>query len=380
MENGAVDALCTGEGDLALPALAAALGREGRIPEDQPGFLVRTPSGIRDNGAPARVAKLDDLAPVSAAGIDLTRYTLPNRMTLSISRGCINRCAFCSEGPNQGSFRTHSAAYIEKELEAILPVLKRAGKPHVNFNDSLINGSLTVLSELCDRIRARGWDFTWGGMAYVREELTPEFMRKLRRAGCVEICWGIESGSERVLQLMRKRFSAKLLERVIRDTAEAGIAQYGNLIVGFPGEGPREFAESLYFLVQNVDRLTSVGLPLCMIRLNSPLAREPGAFGLADTRPELWSTKDGRNTPKIRLLRRKIMEGVLQAKMFDQGKVAQLQASQAEELADPELLREHSEIFREFIAVTRGRLRVREAAPAAVPAAATALEKETQTA
>lgn len=376
LENGAVDALCTGEGDLALPALAAALGRYGRIPEDQPGFLVRTPSGIRDNGDPARVTKLDELAPVSAAGIDLTRYTLPNRMTLSISRGCINRCAFCSEGPNQGGFRTHSAAYIEKELEAILPVLKRAGKPHVNFNDSLINGSLAVLSELCDRILARGWDFTWGGMAYVREELTPEFMRKLRSAGCVEICWGIESGSERVLQLMRKRFSAKLLERVVRDTAEAGIAQYGNLIVGFPGEGPREFAESLYFLVQNVDRLTSVGLPLCVIRLNSPLAKEPEAFGLADTRTDLWSTKDGRNTHKIRLLRRKIMEGVLQAKMFDQGRIAALQASQAEDLADPELLREHAEIFREFIAVTRERLRVQEAHPATARRPEPAREKE----
>ena len=377
MENAAVDALCHGEGDLALPALAAALGREGRIPWDQPGFMVRTPSGNRDNGDPARVTKLDELAPVSAAGIDLNRYTLPNRMTLSISRGCINRCAFCSEGPNQGSFRSHSAAYIEQELENILPVLSRAGKPHINFNDSLINGSMAILSELCDRILARGWDFTWGGMAYVREELTPEFINKMRRAGCVEICWGIESGSERVLQLMRKRFTAKLLERVVKDTADAGIAQYGNLIVGFPGEGPREFAESLYFLVQNVDRLTSVGLPLCMIRLNSPLAQKPDLFGLADTQPDLWSTKDGRNTLKIRLLRRKILEGVLQAKMFDQGRVASLQAAQHEELADPELLREHSEIFREFIAVTRERLREQEAAAGRRPAPER--EKELQT-
>lgn len=372
MESGVVDALCHGEGDLALPALAAALGREGRIPEDQPGFLVRTVSGLRDNGDPGRVARLDELAPVSAAGIDLSRYTLPNRMTLSISRGCINRCAFCSEGPNQGSFRTHSAAYIECELAEILPALSRAGKPHINFNDSLMNGSMAVLSGLCDRILARGWDFTWGGMAYVREEMTPEFIRKMRRAGCVEICWGIESGSERVLRLMRKRFSAKLLERVVRDTAEAGIAQYGNLIVGFPGEGPREFAESLYFLVRNLDRLTSVGLPLCMIRLNSPLARQPELFGLKDTQPDLWSTKDGGNTLKIRLLRRKILEGVLRAKLFDQGRVAALQASAAEDLADPELLREHSEIFREFIAVTRERL----SAPAQ-PAEARARELQT---
>jgi hypothetical protein len=378
MESGVVDALCHGEGDLAQPALAAALGSLGRIPEDTPGFLVRTPAGLRDNGDPARVARLDELAPVSAAGLDLNRYTLPNRMTLSISRGCINRCAFCSEGPNQGSFRTHSAAYIEKELAAILPVLSRAGKPHINFNDSLINGSLAVLSELCDRILARGWDFTWGGMAYVREELTPEFIGKMRRAGCVELCWGIESGSERVLQLMRKRFTAGLLRRVVRDTAAAGIAQYGNLIVGFPGEGPREFAETLFFLVRNVDRLTSVGLPLCMIRLNSPLARQPELFGLGDTQTETWTSRDGRNTHKIRLLRRRLLEGVLQSKTFDQGKVlAALDGGAG--LADPDLLREHAEIFREYLAVTLEYMRAADAAQAGRHAQEPAPAKELQT-
>ncbi len=349
-----VDAVCPGEGDLALPALAAAVQRTGKIPVDQPGFLTRENGSIRDNGDPVKPGKLDDLAAIELEGFDLSRYTMPNRLTLCISRGCINRCAFCSEGNNFRPYRTHSAEYMLRQVSAILPHLAASGqKPHINFSDSLINANMKVLEHFCDLIISNHLDFNWGGMAYIREEMTSETLQKLQKAGCVEICWGVESGSSAVLKAMNKGFTPRLLDRVIRDTALAGIAQYGNIIVGFPGEGPGEFAESLLFLLKNIDNFEIVGLPILVPRKNSTLYESPQLFGMAGCDAELWETTDGRNTPKIRILRRNILGSVLREKIFDQGRLNELIGKINVDLQDPEIREEYLNIFNQFLGLTQ---------------------------
>jgi len=357
MIPGVIDALCMGEGDLCLPSLVNGIRETGAVPRDEAGFLFWDGDKILDNGDPQRPADLDALAPVTLSGTDLSRYTLPNRVTISISRGCINRCAFCSESPNFGRFRTHSAEWMAKQIEELLPPLAASGKtPHINFNDSLINGNIRVLEGLCNLIIERQLNFTWGGMAYIREEMTPALLEEMRRAGCVEICWGVESGSAAVLKGMRKRFTPTLLDRVIGDTARLGIAQYGNLIVGFPGEGPREFAESLLFLTKNIDKFTSIGLPIFTPRKNSPIYSAPEKFGLATLDHHHWTTVDGTNTSKIRILRREILSQVLQVKKFDQGRYNTLTGQSALNLQDPDIQQEYVNIYRWFTEISRSYL------------------------
>jgi anaerobic magnesium-protoporphyrin IX monomethyl ester cyclase len=352
-----IDALCMGEGDLCLPEIVNRIKQTGELPKEQAGFLFWDGDRIRDNGDPVRPADLDSLAPVSLGNTDLSRYTLPNRVTISISRGCINRCSFCSESPNFGRFRTHSAEWMAKQIEELLPQLAASGKtPHINFNDSLINGNIQVLEKLCDLIIARRLNFSWGGMAYIREEMNPALLEKMRGAGCVEICWGVESGSAAVLKGMRKRFTPTLLDKVIGDAAQLGIAQYGNLIVGFPGEGPREFAESLFFLTKNIDKFTSIGLPIFTPRKNSPIYSAPEKYGIADLDYHHWTTADGTNTSKIRILRREILSQLLQAKKFDQGRYNSLTGEEAMNLQDPDLRQEYANIFRWFTEISRSYL------------------------
>lgn len=349
-----VDAVCSGEGDLALPALAAAVQRTGKIPVDLPGFLTWENGSIRDNGDPAKPSKLDDLAMIDLEGFDLSSYTTPNRVALCIGRGCINRCAFCSEGNNFRPYRTHSAEYMFNQVSAVHPYLAASGqKPHINFGDSLINANMKVLERFCDLIISNDLDLSWGGFGYVREEMTPEMLQKLRRAGCIEICWGVESGSGAVLKAMKKGFTPSLLDRVVRDTALAGIAQYGNIIVGFPGEGPREFAESLLFLLKNINNFEMLGLPILGPRKNSTLYESPHLFGMAGLDVDLWETTDGRNTPKIRILRRNILESVLREKTFDQGRFDSLISKTNVDLQDPEIREEYLNIFSEFLVLAQ---------------------------
>ncbi|MGC9964451.1 MAG: radical SAM protein [Syntrophobacteraceae bacterium] len=349
-----VDAVCPGEGDIALPALAATIQRTGKVPVDQPGFLTWENGSVRDNGDPAKPRRLDDLAPVDLDGFDLSPYTMPNRLTLCISRGCVHHCAFCSEGNNFGPYRTHSAEYMFHQVSAILPRLAESGlKPHISFGDSLINANMKVLERFCDLIISNGLVFSWGGMAYIREEMTPEMLQKIWKAGCIEIFWGIESGSSAILKAMNKGFTPRLLDRVVRDTALAGIAQYGNIIVGFPGEGPQEFAETLLFLLKNIDNFTFLGLPLLVPRKNSTLYDSPHLFGMAGRHAELWETTDGRNTPKIRILRRNILASVLREKIFDRNRLDGLIRRINVDLQDPEIREEYLNIFDEFVGLTQ---------------------------
>lgn len=352
MIPGIVDAICPAEGDFAICDLVDAVEEQGIVPVDLPGFITWEDGRLRDNGDPKRPQKLDVLAPVTLDGVDLSRYTLQNRVTMSISRGCIKRCAFCNEGPNFFKFRTHSVAWMIDQLRLVLPQIERScapgQRPHINFNDSLINGDMEVLGGLCDQIIAQGLAFTWGGMAIVRPEMDPEFVAKMRRAGCLEICWGIESGSTKVLSEMRKGIGVSLIDQVLRSTAAAGISQYGNIIVGFPGEGAEEFAETLLFLVKNASYFPCLGLPIFTPVKNSLVFKTPHRFGMASLDLMDWKTTDSDNTPEIRIFRRRLLARVLAERKFDQGKYNSVEQRFDFEALSPEIQLEFRKIYRAF--------------------------------
>lgn len=350
MIPGVVDALCPGEGDFAIIDIANAIAKEGSVPVDIPGFVTWENGQIRDNGDPRRPSTLDVLNPISLEGVSLVEYQLNNRVTISISRGCVKRCAFCSEGPNFFKFRTHSANWMFNQLKTLVPQIASNTKeiPHINFNDSLINGNMEVLGELCDLIIKNGLKFSWGGMAIVRPEMTVEFVSKMQKAGCIEICWGIESGSTRVLNLMRKNLAVSLVDEVMRNASEAGVAQYGNIIVGFPGEGPFEFAESLFFAAKNISYLSSLGLPIFMPRKNSTVYKAPHKFGMASLDTINWHTDDNDNTPEIRIFRRKLISYVISERFFDQGKLNKLKDSFQETFSSERVISEFVNIANDF--------------------------------
>lgn len=322
LDEPAVDAICTGEGDLVWGPFLDAFAVYGPA-VDVAGFCYRRGDTILDRGDPPIVTDLDGLPPADFGGCDFSRYTLTNRLCMMTSRGCIMRCAYCSEGANFLRFRYRSPESLVREVERHVDMLRRASRqrPHINFSDSLINGRPELLERFCDLVIARGIDFTWGGMALLRKEMTGNLLAKMRHAGCVELMWGLESGSAETLRLMRKKlFDPALAERIVRAAHELGIAQYANVIVGFPGETEAQFQETIDFVERIVPYFHSIGLPLMEIRRNTHVFDNPSRYGVADpAKTRDWSTTDGGNTLAIRLRRREILYRIVQDKLFDQG-------------------------------------------------------------
>ena len=325
LENSWVDAICMGEGDEVLPLYLDMLAANGMRPPEAKGFGHRRPDGsIYDGGQPDPVLDLDALPYADFSGIDFSRYSLSNRICMMTSRGCILRCSYCSEGANFLRYRSRSAESLIDEVERHVNMLRAASRsrPHINFSDSLINGRPATLERFCQMILDRGIDFSWGGMALLREEMTLELMTLMRKAGWIEVMWGLESGSSGTLKLMRKKlFSPELAERVIRDAASLGVDQCTNVIVGFPGETEEQFAETVDFVRHMSPYFRTIGLPMMEIRRNSFVYDNPRQFGVADPRVSmLWQTEDGSNTIEVRQRRRAVLADIIAGKVFDQGR------------------------------------------------------------
>jgi radical SAM superfamily enzyme YgiQ (UPF0313 family) len=325
LNHDCVDAICTGEGDEVFPAYLAALAANGMRPVEMKGFCHRRPDGsIFDGSQPDPIFNLDGLAFADFSGIDFSRYTINNRVCMMTSRGCILRCAYCSEGANFLRYRYRSPESLIAEVGKHVVMLRAASglRPHINFSDSLIDGRPDILQRFCEMVLEQGIDFSWGGMALLRKEITRDLLALMHKAGCVEVMWGLESGSLGTLRLMRKKlFDTAMAERIIRDAFEIGIDQYTNIIVGFPGETEEQFDETTAFVRRVRPYFRAIGLPLMEIRRNSHVYEDPASYGVVDPNSSLeWQTLDGSNTIDIRRRRRDVLVGIVAENLFDQGR------------------------------------------------------------
>jgi radical SAM superfamily enzyme YgiQ (UPF0313 family) len=323
MDDPNIDAVCTLEGDIVLPEIATVIQKGDFGKYAVKGFVIRDPQtgNLLDGGDPDTIMDLDKLPFADYSWADFRKYTIRNRLTMMLSRGCINRCAFCSEGVNFKKYRFRTAVNIVTEIKQLLRTLGHPSGVFINFNDSLINGNMKEFVGLCDLIIQEGLKFSWGGMALFRPEMTREVITKMRQAGCIEVMWGLEAGNDHVLQLMRKRFDVALAERIIKDCFEEDIKQYTNIIVGFPGETDNDFQETADFVVRNNKYFGAIGLPFMTLHKNSHVYENASSYEIKDRDAALeWELMDRTNTYPIRQKRRQHLMNIIEKKLFDQGK------------------------------------------------------------
>ncbi|MBT5423659.1 B12-binding domain-containing radical SAM protein [archaeon] len=217
------------------------------------------------------------------------KHTLP----IMFSRGCIRKCAFCSDSPQQFPYRVRNPKNVVKEMKKHIELFKRNVFRTV---DLVMNGNIKFLEELSDLIIENKIKCNWNGQGIIREEMTPELLMKIRFSGCMSISYGVESFSDAVLNSMRKGYTSKTAQKVINDTKESGISVSINLIVGFPGETRENVYETirvLESLSSHIDLINS--LNLCTINKGSSLHFEPKLFNISSKEQMLggnWSTKN----------------------------------------------------------------------------------------
>ena len=159
----------------------------------------------------------------------------PNVVMLA-SRGCPHRCIFCCLGSKKVRFRDPKK--IVDEIEFYYKTFKIKS---VQLYDDEFVGMTSLqnkwILEICEEIKKRGLD-KLGFLVQGRcsKFIDFEVLKKMREAGFKWVWWGVESGSQKVLDLIQKDLSISDVKRTFKLAKQAGIRSLMFIMVGFPGE------------------------------------------------------------------------------------------------------------------------------------------------
>jgi anaerobic magnesium-protoporphyrin IX monomethyl ester cyclase len=240
-------AVVQGEGEESAVALVDAL-EAGRDPHGLPGVCTDRGAGP----ARPRVADLDRLPMPARDLTDFARYLSPpglirglgsaRHASLMAGRGCRYRCTFCASHLQLGrELRMRSPGHVLAEIDQLV---RRYGVRGLYFVDDIFTGDRVWVREFCAGLAARGHDLEWGCQSRV-ESVDRVTLQAMRRAGCAQIDFGVESGSRAVLRSMKKGTAWDPVVRAFDLVHDAGMRTGASFILGSPGEAEEDVADTL---------------------------------------------------------------------------------------------------------------------------------------
>jgi radical SAM superfamily enzyme YgiQ (UPF0313 family) len=169
--------------------------------------------------------------------------TIPGGMLTS--RGCPARCTFCANYVTGRGFRYRSAANVVRELNAFHEL---TGATFFPFWDDALTANVPRLRELCGAFeREIRFPLRWSAITRANM-VTPDLLGAMKRAGCVAVNFGVESGDNQILRVIKKGVSTEHVVRALEWAKEAGLTTTCNFMLGFPQETPRALVNTLRFL------------------------------------------------------------------------------------------------------------------------------------
>jgi hypothetical protein len=269
------DYLIPFEGESALQGLLSALP-DGAGLDHVPNLAYRRYGRVVRN--PVRTEDMDSLPTPDYDGLPLDLYLAPHPVfLLSTSRGCYwSRCGFCSVSPAlRRAYRVRRPDLVQRDIEALQ---ERHGDLAVSFADDCLSPS--TLRALSTRMKASGTHVAWQCEVRFEKALTRSLLKRMREAGCLNLIFGLESYSPRVLQLMRKGIEHDQISRILSDCRSLGIAFNLQFFFGFPGETKDEAAATADFALGHMYGAATCSFGTFELQKGSPAEERPGEFGI----------------------------------------------------------------------------------------------------
>ena len=245
-----VDIVVRGEGEKTMLELArlgdkinaASLNEVDGITYRKNGQAHSTPDR-------AFIENLDELPHPAYKFFPLDRYSMAgtNYLPIMTSRGCPLGCTFCLASKMCGTkFRTRSPAKVIEELEWMRDNLHA---DVIAFYDDTFTVDKKRAGDICELIKQRKFDLPWDCRTRV-DQINREILIKLRDANCKLVHFGVESGSQVMLDAMKKRTTVEKNAWAIKLAKEVGIGVAISVVVGYPGETPAMLQQTFDFIKQ----------------------------------------------------------------------------------------------------------------------------------
>lgn len=214
---------------------------------DVVGCAVRERDRIAVNG---RLQMIEDLDRLQFPALDLLpmdRYrSVMVRMpfsTIVTSRGCPFRCAFCSQVYTDWQWKTRSPGNIVDEMERNV---RQFGSREIVLFDETFGVKREDALEVCRQIVARNLVVRWNARSRV-DVLDEPLLTAMWGAGCHALHLGVESGTQRVLDMMQKKITLRQVENVAKMAHGIGFTLHGYFMLGYPDETRAEMLETMRF-------------------------------------------------------------------------------------------------------------------------------------
>jgi len=176
--------------------------------------------------------------------------------TVMSTRGCPYQCEFCSNVIFGGSYRERSASNVVDEIEQALAF----GYDRISFADDVFTLHQKRVLEICEEIHKRGMHFYWECLARV-DSVDDATYTEMYRAGCRRVYFGIESGDDTILKLMKKKITAEEARHAVIAAHQAGLQVGAFFILFYPGETNQTVLNTLHY---------TASLPLDYLGLTMP--------------------------------------------------------------------------------------------------------------
>ncbi len=241
-----VDIIVRGEGEETLLELAEQSPELKKVSEIK-GITFRKENQIIQAADRPFIQDLDALPRPAYKYIPVEKYRITGMKLLPIisSRGCPFQCSFCVASQMFGArYRARSPKNVLDELEWLRDEYDAEG---IAFQDDTLTFDRKRALEICDGMIDRKLNLPWGCGSRA-DVVTREVLAKMSKAGCDEICFGVESGCQRIRDSLKKRVTTQQCENAIKWAKEAGIFVTVSVIIGYPGETKETLQESFDFV------------------------------------------------------------------------------------------------------------------------------------
>lgn len=252
LEKMGLDFVVIGEGENVLVKVCDVLGRSNDLSGIK-GIAFKNKSGLYINDEIDVVNELDSLPFPARELLPVSRYLIPpgyirshflrRVMSVLTSRGCPAKCTFCnSSSIFHNRIRRRSVDNVMKEINYLVRHYSLDG---IYFHDETFTMNSEWVKELC--VELKPLRLKWGCQTRVTL-VSEELLTLMKNAGCIQIDFGIESASKRVLKSIKKGTSPELAMKALELTKRSGIKSFASFMIGLPGETEDDMLENIKFL------------------------------------------------------------------------------------------------------------------------------------
>lgn len=255
LDKDGVDAICIGEGEHTAVELVTELESASPDLSKVNGIYYKQDGEIRRNPPREMEHKLDNF-PFPAFHLlkDLSKYSPPDAQGLPVapimtSRGCPGRCTYCCTKQIFGRrFRARSVGNIVEEIDLLV---NKFGIKELHFLDDNLSTSKKRILELCRQLKKRNYPIRYEISNGIRADMVDrEILTALKDIGMVNVGFGVESGNEEILEVIKKGISKDKVRKAMRLAKELGFETWGFFIIGLYKDTPETVQDTIDFAIE----------------------------------------------------------------------------------------------------------------------------------